>query len=86
MKENLQAGRHRLPYPDCPQDEDLESYLLSSYYGLAQDQRIADHIAHCSICQDKIEQMRAFYDILSTELNHPVPPEVIALKNKIQVH
>ncbi len=64
----------------------MESFLLSSYYGLARDPKIVQHIEHCSICQDKLEQMQAFYDILNLELSHPAPPEVISLKEKIQMH
>ena len=86
MKKLFQTVQNQPPNSDCPQDVELESYVLNSFYGLAQNQRIAEHIAHCSVCQDKMAQMRDFYDILNIELSHPVPPEVIHLKNKIQKH
>ncbi len=86
MKQNHKAPQAPSPYSDCPQDVELESFLLSSYYGLARDPKIARHLEHCSTCRDKVEQMRAFYDILNLELSHPAPPEVLSLGEKIQMH
>lgn len=86
MEENYQTAQNPPPHSNCPQDVELEQFLLSSYFHLASDKRIARHVASCPVCQDKLKEMQDYYEILSAELAHPVPPEVLLLQERIQRH
>jgi len=56
----------------CPKEERLELYLLGSA-DKNQRLRIESHLYKCAKCQEILSKLEAYYEVLSKEMQKPVP-------------
>ena len=56
----------------CPKEEKIEHYLLGS---VSENQRlqIESHLYKCAKCQEILSELEAYYEILSKEMQKPIP-------------
>jgi len=79
MCENMLSAKN-----SCPKDGDLELYLLKINYGLPYSKKIQSHVKSCTICQDRLRQLRGFYKLFDQEIARPIPKEVYLLAKNLK--